>query len=146
LHHLADRVAGRLRAKSLTGRTVTVRVRFADMRAVTRSITLDAPISAMTILAEIAEDLVRTALADNPRETMITLLAVSVSHLRAQPALQLELPFGLPDEKRLPGSRQGVARRSADGAISAQPWAFESYTADGGVGRSQREVQRLKRT
>jgi hypothetical protein len=60
----------------------------------------------MTILAEIAEDLVRTALADNPRETMITLLAVSVSHLRAQPALQLELPFGLPDEKRLPGSRQ----------------------------------------
>ena len=40
--HLADRVATRLRAKSRPGRTVTVRVRFADLRAVTRSVTLDA--------------------------------------------------------------------------------------------------------
>ena len=69
LRHLADRVASRLRAKALAGRTVTVRVRFADMRAVTRSVTLDAPISATTMLAEIAEDLVRAALADHPRET-----------------------------------------------------------------------------
>ena len=109
LRHLADRVAGRLRAKALTGRTVTVRVRFGDMRAVTRLMTLDAPISATTILAEIAEDLVRAALADHPRETVITLLAVSVAHLGAQPTLQFELPLGLSDEKRRPGSRQGVA-------------------------------------
>ena len=79
LRHLADRVASRLRAKALAGRTVTVRVRFSDMRAVTRSVTLDAPISATTILAEIAEDLVRAALADHRREKVITLLAVSVS-------------------------------------------------------------------
>ena len=56
----------RLRAKSRPGRTVTVRVRFADLRAVTRSVTLDAPISATATLAEIAEELVRTALADHP--------------------------------------------------------------------------------
>src|SRR5262249_1122210 len=42
LRHLADRVATRLRASARPGRTVTVRVRFADLRAVTRSITLDA--------------------------------------------------------------------------------------------------------
>src|SRR6516225_956469 len=41
LRHLADRVASRLRAKSRPGRTVTVRVRFADLRSVTRSVTLD---------------------------------------------------------------------------------------------------------
>jgi DNA polymerase-4 len=35
LGHLADRVAGRLRAKQRAGRTVTVRVRFASMRSVT---------------------------------------------------------------------------------------------------------------
>ena len=46
LRHLADRVASRLRAKSRPGRTVTVRVRFADLHSVTRSVTLDAPISA----------------------------------------------------------------------------------------------------
>jgi nucleotidyltransferase/DNA polymerase involved in DNA repair len=32
LHHLADRIGARLRAKSLVGRTITVRVRFADLR------------------------------------------------------------------------------------------------------------------
>ena len=49
LHHLADRIASRLRAKSRPGRTVTVRVRFADLRSVTRSLTLDAPIAATAI-------------------------------------------------------------------------------------------------
>jgi DNA polymerase IV len=62
LRHLADRVASRLRAKSRPGRTVTVRVRFADLRSITRSVTLDAPISATLILAEIAEELVRNVL------------------------------------------------------------------------------------
>jgi DNA polymerase-4 len=117
LLHLADRVASRLRAKSLAGKTVTVRVRFADMRAVTRSTTLDAPISATVMLAEIAEELVRVALADHPEERTITLLAVSVSHLRKQPEIQLDLPFGLSDEKRRPGARSGIARWTADRAI-----------------------------
>ena len=81
LAHLADRVGRRLRAKSRPGRTVTVRVRFADLRAVTRSVTLDAPISATAILAEIAEELVRGALADHPQEKTISLLAISVSNL-----------------------------------------------------------------
>lgn len=117
LRHLADRVTSRLRAKSLAGRTITVRIRFADMRAITRSMTLDAPISATVMVAEIAEDLVRAALADHPREKTITLLAVSVSHLDAQAEIQLELPLGLADEKRRPGARQGVARWSADRAM-----------------------------
>ena len=65
LHHLADRIGARLRAKSLAGRTITVRVRFADLRAVTRARTLSAPISATRALAEIAEDLVRGVLADH---------------------------------------------------------------------------------
>jgi DNA polymerase IV len=59
----------------------TVRVRFADLHSVTRSVTLDAPISATATLAEIAEELVRTALADHPKEKTISLLAISVSHL-----------------------------------------------------------------
>ncbi|RWM43692.1 DNA polymerase IV [Mesorhizobium sp.] len=117
LLHLADRVASRLRAKSLAGSTVTVRVRFADMRAVTRSTTLDAPISATVMLAEIAEELVRVALADHPQERTITLLAISVSQLRKQPEIQLDLPLELPDEKRRPGAKKGIARWTADRAI-----------------------------
>jgi hypothetical protein len=95
LRHLADRVATRLRAKCRPGRTVTVRVRFADLHSVTRSVTLDAPISATAILAEIAQELVRGVLADCPDERTISLLAISVSHLEEHWDVQLELPLGL---------------------------------------------------
>ncbi|WP_297976669.1 hypothetical protein [uncultured Amaricoccus sp.] len=115
LRHLADRVASRLRAKALAGRTVTARVRLADMRAVTRSMTLEAPISATTMLAEVAEDLVRAALADHPQERIITLFAISVSHLREQPELQLELSLGLPDEKRRPDAFRELAEKTLGG-------------------------------
>ncbi len=119
LLHLADRVCSRLRAKSRPGRTVTVRVRFADMRAVTRSMTLDAPISATAALAEIAEELVRAALADHPGERIISLLAISVSHLEEHSGLQLELPLGLRDENRRPGTKKGMTRWVADRAVDA---------------------------
>ena len=119
LWHLADRVTSRLRAKSIAGRTVTVRIRFADMRAITRSMTLDVPICATAMVAEIAQTLVRDALAEHAREKIITLLAVSVSHLGEQPVLQLELPLGLADEPQRPGARQGVARLTADRAMDA---------------------------
>ncbi len=117
LWHLADRVATRLRAGSRPGRTVTVRVRFADLRATTRSLTLPAPISATATLAEIAEELVRGVLANHRDEKIISLLAVSVSNLEKPQVLQLELPLALEDEKRRPGSRQGAARAAVDKAI-----------------------------
>src|SRR5262249_25649555 len=63
LLHLADRIGTRLRAKTRPGRTVTVRVRFANLNSVTRSVTLDAPISATVILADLAENLVPAVLA-----------------------------------------------------------------------------------
>ncbi|MGE3873664.1 MAG: DNA polymerase IV [Parvibaculaceae bacterium] len=117
LRHLADRVATRLRAKSRPGRTVTVRVRFADMRSITRSVTLEAPVAATATLAEIAEELVRVALADHPDERTISLLAISVSRLEKELPLQLEFPLGLADEKRKPGSGTGLARITADRAV-----------------------------
>jgi len=117
LRHLADRVASRLREKSRPGRTVTVRVRFADLRSVTRSVTLQAPISATTILAEVAEDLVRGVLTTHPLEKAISLLAISVSNLEKGAIVQLELPLGLDGEARRPGSPKGLARWLADRAV-----------------------------
>ena len=91
LGHLADRVAGRLRAKHRAGRTVTVRIRFAGMRAITRSRTGAAPVAATLTLTEVALALVRQGLADHPGEHQISLLAISVSNLVDQPAVQLDL-------------------------------------------------------
>lgn len=117
LRHLADRVATRMRAKNRAGRTVTVRVRFADLRAVTRSITLPAAISATVILADIAKDLVATALADHPDEKVLSLLAIAVSHLEDDAVLQLELPFELEHEERRPGTQKGAARWVLDRSV-----------------------------
>jgi DNA polymerase IV len=117
LRHLADRIGSRLRAKSRFGRTVTVRVRFADLRSVTRSLTLPAPISATAPLAEVAEDLVSGVLADHPEEKTISLLAIAVSNLEQHPVVQLELPLGLADEERRFGSKRGTARWLADRAL-----------------------------
>jgi DNA polymerase-4 len=133
LHHLADRIGARLRAKCLAGRTITVRVRFADLRSVTRSLTLPAPISATRALAEVAEDLVRVALADHRDEKTISLLAIAVSHLEAQAILQLELPIARADEGRRPGTRKGVARSRADQAIDAIRTRFGEQAVDYGT-------------
>ena len=133
LRHLADRVGTRLRAKSRFGRTVSVRVRFADLRSVTRSVTLPAPISATATLAEIAEELVRGVIADHPDEQTISLLAISVSNLAEQGEVQLELPLGLEDEKRRPGAKKGVARWAVDRAVDTIRgrfgWAAVGYAS-----------------
>lgn len=119
LLHLADRIARRLRAKARPCRTVTVRVRFADLRSVTRALTLPAPITATTALSDVAADLVRGVLADHRHERTISLLAISASNLGEDPFPQLELPFGLGDDGRRPGTRKGMARQRADRAIDA---------------------------
>jgi DNA polymerase-4 len=117
LGYVAERVAGRLRAAGRAGRTITVRVRFAGLRSVTRSITLPAAISTTLTLTELAVELAGAALADHPREREVTLLAVSVSHLVDESVLQLELPLGLDGGQHRPGTAAGSARWALDRAM-----------------------------
>ncbi len=141
LHRLADRIGARLRAKSLAGRTIAVRVRFADLRSVTRALTLPSPVSATRALAEIAERLVRGVLADHPKERTISLLAIAVSHLESPEAVQLELPLGLSDEGCRPGTRKGVARSRVDRAVDAIRRRFGQAALDyASASRDERAV------
>ncbi len=99
-----------------------MRVRFVGMRSVTRSVTVSAPVSATRVVAGHAEHLVRTALRDRLDQVEITLLAISVSHLVNEHALQLELPLdtGDPTGERLrPGTETGAARWAVDRAVDA---------------------------
>ncbi len=122
LGHLAERVATRLRAKHRAGRTITVRVRFAGMRSVTRSATLAAPISSTLTVTEYAEDLAWSAIGDIARSEgavgQISLLAVSVSNLVLQQVVQLELALPPPDVRR-PGSPAAVARTAVEESMDA---------------------------
>jgi DNA polymerase-4 len=113
LGYLADRVGGRLREAHLAGRTVTVRVRFPQLRSVTRSVTLPVAISTTLTLAEMAERLARAAIVENEGEREITLLAVSVSNLQPEHSLQLELPACFADLPGNAGPRPGSAREAA---------------------------------
>jgi DNA polymerase-4 len=117
LGYLADRVAGRLRASERAGRTITVRVRFTGMRSVTHATTLPAPICTTLTLTEVAAELATDVLARHPREREITLLAVSVSQLVDEPALQLEMPLGVGHDRHRPGTAAGSARWAVDRAV-----------------------------
>jgi DNA polymerase IV len=119
LGHLADRVAGRLRAKHRAGRTITVRVRFPGLRSVTRSLTLAQPISTTLTLTEIAEQLAWQAIQEQADPgSDISLLAISVSNLVVVHAVQAELPME-PDDPRRPGSVTGTSRMAIDAQIDA---------------------------
>jgi DNA polymerase-4 len=118
LAYLSDRVAGRLRKARLAGRRITVRVRFPQMRSTTRSVTLSVAISTTLTLTEVAEKLARAAIPENGREREITLLAVSVSNLRPEHALQLELPIDSPEESRNAG-------RQVEAVVEASRWGVD---------------------
>ncbi|WP_435089497.1 DNA polymerase IV [Micromonospora aurantiaca (nom. illeg.)] len=88
---LVDRVTGRMRAARRTGRTVTLRLRFADYTRATRSHTIDEPTAQTGPLRAAARDLLRAALPQIA-ERGVTLLGVSVGNLGSGHT-QLTLPF-----------------------------------------------------
>jgi len=86
---LSDRTAGRLRAKGLCGRTVTLKVRFSNFSTITRSKTMDAEIDAAAEIYAIARALY---LKLDPVRPRIRLLGVAVTGLAEGPARrQLDL-------------------------------------------------------
>jgi DNA polymerase-4 len=117
--YLADRVAGRLRAAGRAGRTVTVRVRFADLRSVTRSVTLPVAVSSTLTLTEVAMELHGAALAAHPDERYLSLLGISVTNLTDQASLQLELPLEGGEDGHRPGSPHRAARWDVDRSVDA---------------------------
>jgi DNA polymerase IV len=142
LGYLTDRVAVRLRAARRAGRTVTVRVRFTDLRSVTRSVTVPVAISATVLLTELATELTNVALTDHPLEREITLLAVSVSNLVDEIALQLELPLSLGDGGYRPGTTVAAALWAVDRAMDAVRLRF-GREAVGYAGNVYSDVERV---
>jgi DNA polymerase-4 len=84
---MADAVAQRLRNHHLSGRTVTIKVRFHDFRTITRSVTLAAAVDTGPVIARAAKDL----LDHVDPSSGVRLLGVSVSNLVEDGARQLTL-------------------------------------------------------
>ncbi len=88
---LVDRVTRRMRAKGRVGRTVVLRLRFADFTRATRSLTLPCPTSATRAVLAAGRALLAAA-HPTIEERGLTLLGIAVSGLDGEPA-QLALPF-----------------------------------------------------
>jgi len=89
---LVERVTRRMRRAGRIGRTVTLRLRFADFTRATRSHTLSQPTAETRAILSAARWLFAAAQPLIDRRGL-TLVGVAVSHLYADDALQLPLPL-----------------------------------------------------
>lgn len=90
--NLVDRITRRMRASGRTGRTVVLRLRFADFERVTRSHTLPRATSATDAVLAAARALVAAA-APLIAQRGLSLIGFAVSNLDPDGSQQLELPF-----------------------------------------------------
>jgi DNA polymerase IV len=114
---LVDRVTRRMRAAGRVGRTVVLRLRFADFSRATRSHTLpQATAGTRTIL-----DTVRTLLgasAPTIADRGLTLVGVAVGNLADADAVQLALPFDHHGTTALDAMLDEVCDRFGSGAVT----------------------------
>ncbi|MEY3092449.1 MAG: polymerase [Actinomycetota bacterium] len=94
---LADLVGSRLRSHELAARTVTLKIRFTTFETITRSVTVDTPVSAGPVIVGVLEPALRSI---DP-SSGVRLVGVSASNLAA-PVEQLSL---LEDDSWGPASR-----------------------------------------
>ena len=86
---LCDRTATRLRSKGLSGRTVTVKIRWSNFKTITRSRTLETAVDTAPEIYAVARSVYERLDPERPR---IRLIGVSVSGLAAgPPQRQLDL-------------------------------------------------------
>ncbi|OEU75857.1 MAG: hypothetical protein BA869_00410 [Desulfuromonadales bacterium C00003107] len=117
---LAERVATRLRSKSLLGSVVQLKVRYEDFSTVTRRRTVEPPLDSALAILQVAEDLLlRTDAGQRP----VRLLGISLSQLQEGHEVQGELFWveqrsrlsaldGAVDQLRLRYGAKGVQRAS----------------------------------
>ncbi len=126
---MADAVAGRLRRHGLVGRTVTLKIRFADFRTITRSATTPTPLDDGPAIARAARSLLD---AVDPAEG-VRLLGVSVSGLVPGGGRQLTLDEAAgPSWHEASGAIDAIRERFGDGAIGPA-----SSVGPGGLGATR---------
>jgi len=113
---LVDRVTRRMRTAGRAGRTVVVRLRFADYSRATRSHTLPCPTAQSAIVLATARGLVE---ASQPLicERGLTLVGVAVTNLDSSGNVQLLLPFERRSREALDGAMDDVRARFGSGAV-----------------------------
>ena len=111
LSELAEKVARRLRRKGLAGKTVQLKLRYADFHTITRRRTVSEATDGGAELRETAYELLTQALKE--REAPVRLLGVAVSGLETRRPAQAGL-FADPDDPQRRQTADAVLDRAAD--------------------------------
>jgi DNA polymerase-4 len=114
---LVDRVTRRMRKAHRVGRTVMLRLRFADFSRISRSHTLAQPTSGTEEVLAAVRALVARALP-LIQERGCTLVGIAVGNLDDDATMQLELPFDEGDADALDTALDEVHRRFGTSAVT----------------------------
>jgi DNA polymerase-4 len=114
---LVDRVTRRMRAARRVGRTVVLRLRFADFTRATRSHTLPRATAGTGTILAAARGLLATAMPLIERQGL-TLVGIAVTNLDDERAVQLVLPFERDVEGALDTALDEVRARFGTGAVT----------------------------
>jgi DNA polymerase IV len=114
---LVERVTRRLRAAGRIGRTVVLRVRFADFSRATRSHTLPRPTAHTHTVLVTARWLLETARPEIERRGL-TLVGVAVANLENAPPVQLLLPLDRRSVDALDAALDEVRERFGSKAVT----------------------------
>jgi DNA polymerase IV len=114
---LVDRVTRRMRAAGRVGRTVVLRLRFADFTRATRSHTLPQATAETHAILTAARELLAIAMPMIERQG-ITLVGVAVCNLENDDAVQLALPFDRWAGGALDEALDEVRARYGSGAVT----------------------------
>ncbi len=114
LSRLTDRVAGRMRAKDLTARTVTIKIRFGDLSSITRSTTMPTSTGSTGAIVVVATKMLERVLTEFPKHET-TLLSVAASGIATGEPTQLA--FGVDDDDVSGGSPRELEYEALDQSV-----------------------------
>lgn len=116
LRQLADHVGRRLRAKRLAGRTVILKLRYADFRTITRQVTVATPTDESREIFSAVQGLLLSEMSDGD---ICRLVGVHVTGVRSKSPRQLELRSGSERDRRpLETAMDRVRARFGDAVIT----------------------------
>ena len=114
---LVDRVTRRMRTAGRAGRTVVLRMRFADYSRATRSHTLPCPTAQSAVVLATARGLLELSTPLIQRGGL-TLVGIAVTNLDSSGNLQLLLPFERRSREALDGAMDDVRARFGSSAVT----------------------------
>ena len=114
----AERVGASLRRQALAGRTITLKVKYADFRSATRSLTMASPTNATRVIYETAASLLEEL---NPT-AKLRLIGVGVSHFGPGRKSERQLSL-LPEDAEQPEKARHAGAARDPGARAGTPGA-----------------------